>query len=148
MIKKDHMAALESWNVTRVMLWIFKNFYTNCLSPSVIVPHTIAHTWTHMQGQTQSTDWTKYFLIRHPPIVIADPWVSLVPALKQQLSFPLPHSSPKCFQWRRKQHLPEGYVHMKFHKKIVWFIFSAPIRLAQEKRCNVNSCVNLSLLLF
>lgn len=84
--------------------------------------HTIAHTWTHMQGQ--NTDWTTYFLIKHPPIVTADPWVSLVPALKQQLSLPLPHSSPKCFQWRKKQHLPEGYVHMKFHKETVYSLLS------------------------
>lgn len=96
-----------------IMSWINLRdqlYYTSTYS-------TFAHTWTHMQGHTQSIDWTTYFLIKHPPIVIANPWVSLVPAFKQQLSFPLPHSSPKCFQWRRKQHLPEGYMHMKFLKK-------------------------------
>lgn len=84
-----------------------------------------------MENQTQSTDWTKYFLIKHPPFVIAGPWVSLVPALKQQLSFPLPHSSPQCFQWRKKQQLPEGYVHMKLQKRKVWFICTALILLAR-----------------
>lgn len=128
-IKEERMAASHCyWNVSKLLLFI-SVFGTNCFTPT----YNCKHTRTHMQGQTQSTNWTAYFLIKHHPIVIADPWVSLVPALKQQLSFPLPHCSPKCFQWRRKQQSPEGYVHMKSPPPKKGFVFFALIWLAWEK---------------
>lgn len=121
--------------------------FSPAVCPSVIIAHSIAHTWTHMENQTQSTDWTKYFLIKHPPFVIAGPWVSLVPALKQQLSFPLPHSSPKCFQWRRKQQLPEGCVHMKLQKRKKCDLY-AVLSFFSEESCETWSALIVMLIFF
>lgn len=104
--------------------WTFRRDVLDQLKePAVIFQHIFAHRHRRLFTKPRLDNILSHFSSNNPPVVIVDPWVSLVPALKQQLTFPLPHSSPKCFQWRRKQHLPEGCMHMKYLKKSNVFLF-------------------------